>query len=364
MKKHLYLLFLSSFFAVAQIPAGYYNNATGTGFTLKTQLKTIINPHTQLVYGSGLWSLFQTSDLRPNGYVWDIYSNCNFVFGAVVNGGQQDDGTQGNAECQRYNKEHTFPKSWFGGQIYPMYSDAFIVMPADKKDNAMRGSIVYATVSPSVTTTYGNGFKIGNCATPNYPYTSQGLQVLEPSDEFKGDFARNYFYVATCYEDAIASWQTLDPNGNTILDGSSDKVFEQWYLDMLFSWHLADPVSQKEIDRNNAIYAVQGNRNPFIDHPEYAQLIWGSLLKKEVFDNAFSSLSVFPNPSNNHSVSISCTLLLDNIQLYAINGQLLQELEHPLLNNNTYTINDIPKGFYFLKINANNQSVIKKIIIE
>jgi hypothetical protein len=170
MTRKIAILFLwITFLGTAQIPSGYYNNATGTGFTLKTKLKTIINPHTQLSYGSGLWTLFQTSDIRPNGLVWDIYSNCDFIFGSVANGGHQDDGTLGTVECQRYNKEHTFPKSWFGGQVYPMYSDAFIVMPADKKDNGLRASIVYAPVSASVTTTYGNGFKIGTCAAANYP---------------------------------------------------------------------------------------------------------------------------------------------------------------------------------------------------
>jgi hypothetical protein len=135
-KNYILLLLLSVCFGFSQIPAGYYDTATGTGFTLKTQLYNKISPHTVLVYGSGLWNLYQTSDVRPNGNVWDIYSNCNFIFGTVANGGNQDDGTLGNAECQRYNKEHTFPKSWFGGvNGTAMYSDAFHVMPADKYDN-------------------------------------------------------------------------------------------------------------------------------------------------------------------------------------------------------------------------------------
>ena len=103
-KNYLLLLLLSFCVGFSQIPAGYYNSATGTGFTLKTQLYNKISPHTVLIYGSGLWNLYQTSDVRPNGTVWDIYSTCNFIFGTVANGGNQDDGTLGNAECQRYNK--------------------------------------------------------------------------------------------------------------------------------------------------------------------------------------------------------------------------------------------------------------------
>ena len=358
MKKYFYLLLLFKTIVFAQIPPEYYNSATGTGFPLKTQLYNKISPHTTLVFGSGLWSLFQTSDVRPDGYVWEIYSNCNFVFGTVANGGQQDDGTLGTAECQRFNKEHTFPKSWFGGQVYPMYSDAFIVMPSDKKDNNSRGNLAYATVSSSVTNPIGNGWKIGSCVTPNYPYA---LQVFEPANQFKGDFARNYFYMATCYENQIGSWQTLDPNGDTVLDGSNDKVFEQWYLDLLYSWHIADPVSQKEIDRNDAVYAAQGNRNPFIDHPEYVYQIWGSFLNTETF-NQLNAVSVYPNPSSN-IINISTDLTLDEIDIITINGQVLQQIKNPAFENNNYTISNLPKGFYFLKLSSDTNSITKKVLI-
>jgi len=359
MKKILFLLLFINSIVFAQIPVGYYNSATGTGFTLKTQLYNKINSHTTLVFGAGLWNLFLTSDDRPDGYVWEIYSNCDFIFGPVSNGGQQDDGTLGTAECQRYNKEHTFPQSWFGGQVYPMYSDAFIVMPSDKKDNGLRGNLAYATVNPSVTNPIGNGWKIGTCVTPNYPYA---LQVFEPADQFKGDFARNYFYMATCYENLIANWQTNDPNGNTILDGSSDKVFEQWYLDLLYSWHVADPVSQKEIDRNNAIYPVQGNRNPFIDRPEFVLQIWGNYLSTPTYLD-LNSISIYPNPSNNGTVTIKSNYDIDEINLFTINSQLVQKINHPVFQNNYYTLNELPKGFYFLKLIKNNESVVKKILI-
>lgn len=359
MRKIYTLLFtLSITIGFSQIPTDYYIGATGTGYTLKTQLFNKISPHTTLVYGSGLWNLFLTSDDRPDGYVWEIYSNCNFVFGTVANGGQQDDGTLGTVECQRFNKEHTFPQSWFGGQVYPMYSDAFIVMPSDKKDNGLRGNLAYANVNPAVINTIGNGWKIGACVTPNYPYT---LDVFEPADQFKGDFARNYFYIATCYENVISSWQTLNPSGDTVLDGSSDKVFEQWYLNLLYSWHLADPVSQKEIDRNNAIYAVQGNRNPFIDHPEYVFQIWGDALKTTNFD--WATVSVYPNPSNNHKINIDSSIEVDDIQLININGQLMMEVKKPTFNNNSYTLENLPQGFYFLKLSSDNQSATKKVII-
>lgn len=360
-KIYTLLLLLSIAIGFAQIPDGYYDTATGTGFELKTQLYNKISTHNALIYGSGLWNLFPSSDARPDGTVWDIYSNCNFIFGTVANGGNQDDGLLGTIECQRFNKEHTFPKSWFGGQIYPMYSDAFIVMPADKRDNGMRSSMAYGMVSSTVINPIGNGWKIGACITPNYPYS---LQVFEPADEFKGDIARNYFYMATCYENAIGSWQTLDANGDTVLDGSNDNVFEPWFLNQLLVWNNQDPVSQKEINRNNAIYAAQGNRNPFIDHPEYVCQIWINAcnnMSTNSIEN--TSITVFPNPSTNHKVTINTTIAIDSIQLFNLNGQLLLEVKNPVFNNNSYTLDNLPQGFYFLKLSSNNQLLTKKIMI-
>lgn len=361
--KNLYSLFLlitltSGF---AQIPNGYYDNATGTGFALKTQLNSIISSHNTLIYGSGLWNLFTTSDVRPDGYVWEIYSNCNFVFGTVANGGNQDDGTLGTIECQRFNKEHTFPQSWFGGQVYPMYSDAHIVMPADKKDNGMRQSLAYGMVASNVVNPIGNGWKIGTCTTPNYPYS---LQVFEPADQFKGDIARNYFYMATCYETSIGSWQTLNASGDTVLDGTNDNVFEPWFLNMLLIWNLQDPVSQKEIDRNNAIYAVQGNRNPFVDHPEYVCQIWTNACNNmNNLSFEASAISIFPNPSTEHNVTINTSNIIDSIVVTNINGQVVLEMKNPAFINNSYTIENLNEGFYFLKLTSNNQSVTKKVIL-
>jgi endonuclease I len=344
---------------ILSIPAGYYNSATGSGFELKTQLYSIINPHTQIVYSSGLWNLYASSDVRQDGYVWEIYTTCNFIFGTVASGGNQDDGTLGTQECQRFNKEHTFPKSWFGSATgTPMYSDAFHVMPSDKKVNGARGNLAYGIVGTANYTT-SNGTKKGNCVAPNYPYS---LQVFEPADEFKGDIARNYFYMATCYENLIGSWQTLDPNGDTILDGSNDKVFEQWYLEMLYNWHVNDPVSQKEIDRNNAIYPVQGNRNPFIDHPEYVFQIWGDYLGQTAF-TPLQGVSFYPNPTNTGSVTITSSILIDELDLITLNGQVFQKILHPTFMNNGYTLSNLPKGFYFIKLHANHETVTKKIIV-
>ncbi|MEI6696277.1 MAG: endonuclease [Bacteroidota bacterium] len=247
----------------AQIPSGYYNTATGTGATLKTALYNIINNHTVRTYDN-LWTDFQTTDINANGKVWDMYSNCTFTFVS-----DQDNGTGGTAECQKFNREHSFPKSWFGGAVAPMYTDLFHLIPSDKFVNNARGNYAYGQVT-NASQIFINGGKIG-------PNTYGGVfagDVFEPANEYKGDLARNYFYMVTCYENQVASWESNDPNGNAFLNGTSYPCFETWALNMLLAWNTLDPVSQKEINRNNAVYAIQGNRNPYIDHPEYVAMVW------------------------------------------------------------------------------------------
>jgi hypothetical protein len=152
-----------------------------------------------------------------------------------------------------------------------MYTDLFHLCPTDSYVNTRRNNYPYGAVSvPSWVSQ--NGSKLGPCSAAGYT----GI-VFEPRAEFKGDLARNYFYMATRYESRIATWQTLDPFGDAVLDGTTFPCFEPWFKTMLLAWNAADPVSQKEIDRNNIVYnTLQHNRNPFIDHPEYVEMIWGN----------------------------------------------------------------------------------------
>lgn len=258
----LMMLFLV-FQVVANIPAGYYNTATGTGATLKTQLYNIINNHTVRSY-TQLWTDFVTTDAQSNGKVWDMYSNCTFTFGT-----DQDGGDTANDECVVYNREHSFPNSWFGGVVSPMYTDLFHLYPTDKYVNAQRSNYPFGVTS-TPSSTYGNGSKRGPSTYPGYTGT-----VFEPADEYKGDFARTYFYMATRYENVIATWYANSTEANAVLQNNSFPVYETWFLNMLGEWHVADPVSAKETARNNAVYGIQGNRNPFIDNPEYVYSIWG-----------------------------------------------------------------------------------------
>ena len=235
----------------AQIPAGYYNSAQGkTGDALKVALHNIIKGHHTVSY-NGLLDAYAYTDCYSDNKIWDIYSNKHWSLNNDC--GQYDE----EGDC--WNREHTWPSSWFNDQTTPR-CDLFHVMPTDGYVNNQRSNYPYGEVSHP-TYTSSNGSKLGPCSTPGY--TSK---VFEPIDEYKGDVARNYFYMSVRYYSEDSGWKS---------SGMTNKsVIKDWAMTMLLRWHEQDPVSQKEIDRNNAVYGYQNNRNPFIDHPEYAEMIW------------------------------------------------------------------------------------------
>lgn len=254
--------------ASAQGPNGsenYYWNADGKkGSSLKTSLRNIISANYDQQTYKQVWDAYETTDIKPDGiHIYDIYSNItNFVFRTDQAGNYKKEGDV-------YNREHTFPKSWFGGKnAYPMYSDLFHVMPTDGYVNNMRGDLPYGETDANGEKDYksANGYsKMGTCKIDGYTG-----KVFEPNDEYKGDLARNYFYMATRYENEITSWSS------PVLTNSSYKPYVEWHMNMLMRWSREDPVSEKEIARNNAVHEIQNNRNPFIDYPGLEEYIWGS----------------------------------------------------------------------------------------
>ncbi|MEZ4877385.1 MAG: endonuclease [Flavobacterium sp.] len=360
MKKNfttLLLLLVSICFA--QIPNGYYNSATGTGYILKTQLHNIIKNHNDRGY-SGLYVTYTTSDkdfyYENDGTMLDMYTEnptgaeCEFTYGI-----NQDDGTLGNAECERYNREHLIPQSVFGSGVTPMYSDAHFVVPSDKYVNAQRGDLPFSRVN-AVTNTYSNGSKKGNNLNSGYSNGYNGT-VFEPINEFKGDIARMLLYFATRYEDQVANWNFA------MFNNTSNQVFTNQAINVLLTWSNDDPVSQREIDRNNAIYARQNNRNPYIDHPEYAMQIWGSLLNTDQY-LLDPTVTISPNPSNDGRFTITTSsFAIDAISVLNVNGQVIQYFKNPAVFDNQYEVSNLSKGFYFITIDSNNQRITKKVIV-
>jgi endonuclease I len=253
----LFVLCLAS--AKGQPPPGYYDAALGlSGAPLKAALYGIIDGHTVVQYSS-LWSYFPGTDQRADGYVWDIYSDePGGTAPYLYTFGTDQCGTY-NGEGDCYNREHSFPQSWFNGAS-PMYSDLFHLYPTDGYVNQRRGDLPYGRVG-SVDWISLNGTKTGPSNWPGYSNT-----VCEPINDYKGDVARSYFYLMTRYMPQVSTWSS------DMLAGGDLNI---WATNLLMQWHAQDPVSAKETDRNNAIYAIQQNRNPYIDHPEWVEYIWG-----------------------------------------------------------------------------------------
>ena len=303
MKKICSLLFLLSFtIGIGQIPNGYYSSATGSGYTLKTQLYNIIKGHTDNGY-AGLYITYQSSDIdnfyENDGTILDMYSEKPSGTDPYTysSGSTQRCGTY-SAEGDCYNREHIIPQSIFNSAT-PMVSDAHFITPTDGKVNGQRSNYPHGNVGTATWTSL-NGGKLGSSSVVGYSGT-----VFEPINEFKGDIARMYFYFATRYENTVATYSYA------MFDGSSNKVFTTAFLNMLLSWNAQDPVSAREIARNNAIYTRQNNRNPYIDHPEYVQAIWGSTSSDTQVPTAPTNLAVTAKTST--SVSLSWPASTDNI---------------------------------------------------
>lgn len=268
-------LFLLPVSAYAQVPEGYYDAAAGkSGAELKTALFSIIKSPKVISY-SRLWKAFEKTDARANGKVWDMYSAHRIGGGHYFDFLADRCGTY-KTEGDCYNREHSVPKSWFK-EAPPMHSDLFHLYPTDGYVNNRRGNLPFGEVGITYWTS-ANGSKVGQNTAGNYTKT-----VFEPVDEYKGDFARTYFYMVTAYEDKIENWRS-DQIGGKAYPG-----FTPWSLEMLLRWHRDDPVSDKEIRRNEEVFKIQKNRNPYIDYPQLAEYVWGRRVQSAFSPDAEAS---------------------------------------------------------------------------
>lgn len=304
------LLIVGFLFSVAnifaQIPTGYYDGTAGlSGAALKTKLSQIITSGHQTKSYDNLYNGYPSTDsdnyYEKDGSVLDIYSeNPSGTDPYVYQHGSKQCGSY-KVEGDCYNREHIFPQGYFNSAS-PMVSDIHHIVPTDGKVNGYRSNFPFGKVG-SANFVSENGSKRGTSASPNYSGT-----VFEPIDEFKGDVARMILYFATRYESKLSSF-----DDNDILTNSAFPGVEDWELAVFKEWHTNDPVSQREIDRNNAAYTYQGNRNPFIDHPEYVALIWGTTTPDTETPSTPTNLIVTGSTSS--TISLSWTASTDNIMV-------------------------------------------------
>lgn len=344
---------------LAQIPSGYYNTAVGkTEAALKTALFNKISAHTSRTYNQ-LWTDFQTTDKRSDGKVWDMYSSCTFTF--VTN---QDKGSH-TPECTAYNREHSFPKSWFkvasgDEDTEPMGTDLFHMYPTDGYVNEKRSNYPFGEVASASYTSNGGFSKLGSCSSPGYSGT-----VFEPNNEYKGDFARSYFYMVTAYESVVDTWNTSNTNASPHLNGTKYPAFTTWTIDLLLKWNNQDPVSTKEINRNNAVYNIQKNRNPFIDYPILAEYIWGSRkgspwsLTSDV--NEVKADFNISQPAEADKLIINTSEQNPEYRILSLNGILVESGK--LNSASEIQTNQLKAGMYFVELRSENRKAIKKFII-
>ena len=350
------LLFAASCISIltaAQIPANYYNGTTGlTGAALKTKLSQIITAGHQDKGYNGLWTAYATTDrdyfFENDGTILDIYSekpnaadSYNYTLSVDQCGFYLKE-----SDC--YNREHIVPQSLFS-ENYPMRSDVHFIRATDGYVNGVRSNYPFGKVG-TATFTSTNGSKLGSSVSPGY----SGI-VFEPIDEFKGDVARMVFYFVTRYENQLSGFST----GN-ILGGSAYPGLQPWERDVLLQWNAQDPVSQVEIARNNASYVFQGNRNPYIDNPQWVTAVWNpaALGTQEIIGSA-TEISIYPNPVRDGKIFIKGKLDTKetSAEIYDEAGRLMDRQTVNLINN-SIDIHQLTTGVYFLKLAGGTHKVI------
>ena len=265
--KHFLLFFLliPLLIQAEEMPVGYYDAIDGKqDSVLKSTLGQIIRPHTAIPYGSGAdktWGVFYYSDQDEEGYCMDMYCDKWKKFtsvGAVVSG------------C---NIEHSFAKSWWGGSKNDAYKDCYHLNPSNTTANSSRSNYPLGVPTKDLK----DQSVIGSLKVGRATYEGETFWVFEPKDEYKGDFARAYFYMATCYGDEL-TWRldNKDVGSKYAMRNDSYLEFRDWEIEVLLTWHRQDPVSEKETKRMDAVSDFQHNRNPFIDYPDLAEYIWGN----------------------------------------------------------------------------------------
>ena len=260
-------LFVAALLAVVSMGAEnlttYYSRIDGLKKEeLKTTLGSIIKNHKSLGY-SNLGSYYPdvyycdgSTKGSSKAKVYDLFSDEVYLY----------------SSSSIWNKEHVVPKSWWGGsESAPQGNDIFSVIPSQTTANSNKSNYPPGIVNRNKSYKDSGRQLVGEATAGTGGSYSK---VWEPYDDYKGDFARIIFYVATCYADvAWGSKSTVDSE----IDKNSWPTLKPWLYQMLLKWHNDDPVSAKEIQINDDAQAVQGNRNPFIDYPILADYIWGSL---------------------------------------------------------------------------------------
>lgn len=341
----VFAIFLATV-SFAQVPSYYSDvNLTLTGINLKNALTTkITNTHTNQISYTQVWNVLKVSDVDPTNA-----ANVLLVYGYDDNDGNEttdrsrDKNANGGSNTGEWNREHVFPKSLGTPELGSSGpgSDAHNLKPSDVDNNGTRGNKKFATGS-------GDGGIIG----ANW----------YPGDEWIGDIARIYMYMYVRYD-------TRCKPGNACV--GNPVAIDLNMVDLLLEWNSQDPVNSYEQNRNNTIYNTQGNRNPFIDNPYLATLIWGGTTAQNFWaevgvDQKVLQLSIFPTPTTNGIVYLNVNdyNLINIIEIFDISGKVIKSIKRGDITSNKYKIDNLNHGIYFVKISTNLGVLTKKVVVK
>lgn len=366
-----FLLLVAALSLSAQVPANYktkYATLAGkSGVGLFDAVSAIASEGYRSHSYSDLWTYFKTTDLLPNGKIWDMYSDCTFTPGSDQCGNYR-------SVCDCYNREHSLPKSWFGGSdSNAPGTDLFHLYPTDGKVNGDRGNLPFGECAGSYKTHYKG--KVGASQLPGYSGS-----VFEPDDIYKGDFARSYFGMIVRYGKSFAfnqadGGEVMFSNTNKSITAANHYGLTQYSVDMLMRWHGMDAVSEKETNRNNGIQQTQGNRNPFIDCPVLAEYFWGAKAGQAVelqdlidcgcADGAVSALeeTAFPSltlTAAGGQLSLTCVPENASIAIVSASGMLVEMFR----TNSPEMDFTLPQGFYMIVVSAQQKQHSFKVMIQ
>jgi endonuclease I len=344
----LALFIVTMMLAQAGAPASpYYNgfNFNQSGTALKNALATkITTTHTKNLSYSDIWDADVIVDRDPANS-----NNVLLIYGFDTTRSRDKDLQCGGGNCNgTWNREHTYAQSLGSPSLGTSGpgADAHHLRACDYGLNEDRASEKFAAGTGTAHDVSGS--------------------TWYPGDEWKGDVARMMMYMYLRYGS-----QCLPTNVGTGATVATDANMVNLFL----QWNAEDPVSQVEDQRNTYLGSAsntygQGNRNPFIDNPYLATMIWGGTPAENRWPSLsvsqtdmLASVNIYPNPANDSHINIESNIILDEIELISINGQLIQKIENPAAQNQTYVLDNLQQGFYFLRLTSAGQTAIKKLIV-
>ena len=371
--------------ALSDPPPGYYDSVDDSNSeSLRLTLHEVIDDHQRFPYTSGstdTWDILENADEDPNNSakILDVYKNASY--------------TKFGGGSGAYNREHSWPRSYGfpddNSSNYP-HTDCHHLFLCDVSYNSYRGSRLfdYCSDSCSERVTNVNNGQGGGAGT--YPGNSNWFGGSDgPTGTWetwigrKGDIARAQFYMDVRYEGGnhggTGAWEPdliLTDDRALIAasqTGNNETVAYMGLMSVLYQWHLEDPVDDVERARNDAVYSYQGNRNPFIDHPEWLQVL--TAVDAPPVQPAHAKLHQnFPNPFNPNTsivfeidsprvVSLSIYTLAGSKVVTLVDAETAAGQHQVSWDGKDHTGREMSSGNYFYQLNDGETSITKKLLL-